>query len=283
MAEIILKVGSVAMWDDGDVVEAVNDKITTLTHIEMITAPKNEGFNSDGLRPTGLAKDSFDRIYEYRFDRISKTEVVRSTLGNDGLSISEEVFGRGSIDVEEFVLRRRRNPNHKLFGVRDAEFWYGGKSSTDKAVLDSIWDLIEFYTPNLRDSNQFKYFPLGTLDKKHFLAIPMDDFVDDAVVEKKEHLWSVNENGEYLWTRINQDLSETKTYSSQMPEEEGWEKVIQKSRVRNVDWINQLEGLIDPLDVLDMEKTVDIRMSAPNQSREIQQTKYNSQNITPTR
>jgi|14BtaG_2_1085337.scaffolds.fasta_scaffold05401_2 hypothetical protein len=285
MAEIILKIGSSTLWDDGDVVEAVNDKITSATHAEIVADPRKEGFNSDGLRPSnGLGKFYLDCVYSYRFERVSKTEVLRLELDDSGLVVtdSETLFGPDVINVEEFVLRRYRNPNHKLFGTRGKEIWYGGSVSTDDEVLDNVWNYIEFYTENLRDSDEFKYFPLGSLDKKHFLAVPMVDFADDSITEKKEPLWKINDNGLYLWTKINEDLSKSEAYYQEQPEE-GWERVAEKSRVRNVDWINNLEGLVDPLDVLDSQTAVDIRLSSPKQTRDIQTTKYNNQNITPTR
>lgn len=285
MAEIILKIGSSELWDDGDVVEAVNDKLTSATHAEILADPRKEGFNSHGLRPNGLGKAYLDCVYQYRFERVSKTEVTRIELDITGAPIldSQELFGPESINVEEFVLRRYRNPNHKLFGTRGKEVWYGGISSNGEDVLSNVWDNIETYTENSRADNQFKYFPLGSLDKKHFLAVPMENFIDEALTEKKEPLWTINENGSYLWRKVNQDLSESEIYSDEKPSEEGWEKVLLKSRVRNVDWINQLEGLVNPSDVLNSEKSVDIRLSVPNQSREIQKTKYNNQNITPIR
>lgn len=284
MAEIILKIGDSALWEDGDVVEAVNNKTTSATHAEILSDPRKEGFNSDGLRPSGLGKSYLDCVFQYRFERVSKTEITRTELDSSGLAIenSTEVFGADKINVEEFVLRRYRNPNHKLFGSRGREFWYGGAVSTDENSLSSAWDYIEYYTENLRESDEFKYFPLGSLDKKHFLAVPMVDFVDDAMKEKKEPLWRINDNGLYLWKRTNEDLSVSEIYSQEQPEE-GWERAIEKNRVRNVDWISRLDGLVDPAEVLDMETSVDIRLTAPDQSREIQKTKYNNQNITPTR
>lgn len=284
MAEIILKIGDSALWEDGDVVEAVNNKTTSATHAEILSDPRKEGFNSDGLRPSGLGKSYLDCVFQYRFERVSKTEITRTELDSSGLAIenSTEVFGADKINVEEFVLRRYRNPNHKLFGSRGREFWYGGAVSTDENSLSSAWDYIEYYTENLRESDEFKYFPLGSLDKKHFLAVPMVDFVDDAMTEKKEPLWRINDNGLYLWKRTNEDLSVSEIYSQEQPEE-GWERAIEKNRVRNVDWISRLDGLVDPAEVLDMETSVDIRLTAPDQSREIQKTKYNNQNITPTR
>lgn len=284
MAEIILKIGSSQLWDDGDVVEAVNDKITSATHAEILADPRKEGFNSSGLRPEGLGKAYLECVYQYRFERVSKTEVTRTELNSLGLPIenSVEVFGPESINVEEFVLRRYRNSNHKLFGTRGSEVWYGGATSNSQEVLDNVWDNVEYYTEKSRSANEFKYFPLGSVDKKHFLAVPMLDFEDEAINEKKEPLWTTDENGLYLWKRTNEDLSFSELYSEEQPGND-WERVSEKSRVRNVDWINQLEGLVNPAEVLDMEMSVDIRLTSPDQSREIQKTKYNNQNITPTR
>lgn len=284
MAEIILKIGSSQLWDDGDVVEAVNDKITSATHAEILADPRKEGFNSSGLRPDGLGKTYLECVYQYKFERVSKTEVARTELDSSGLTIenSTEVFGPESINVEEFVLRRYRNSNHKLFGTRGSEVWYGGATSSSQEVLDSVWDNVEYYTEKSRNSDEFKYFPLGSIDKKHFLAVPMLDFEDDAINEKKEPLWTIDQNGLYLWKKINEDLSFSELYSEDQPGDD-WERVSEKSRVRNVDWINQLEGLVNPAEVLDAEVSVDIRLASPDQSREIQKTKYNNQNITPTR
>lgn len=285
MAEIILKIGNSSLWDDGDVVEAVNNKITSATHAEMLADPRKEGFNSDGLRPTGLGKAYLDCIYQYRFERVSKTEVLRLELDNTGNDVldSGEIFGSDQINVEEFVLRRRRNPNHKLFGSRGREVWYGGRATNEEEATSHAWDQIESYTERSRNEDDFKYFPLGSVDKRHFLAVPMVDFVDEAMVEKKEPLWITNDNGLYLWKKTGDDLSQLELYSLEKPQEEGWEKVSVKNRVRNVDWKNILEGLIDLEDVLNPETSVDIRLATPNQSREIQQTKYNNQNITPIR
>ncbi len=194
MAELLLKIGSVgisqAHYQDGDIVAAFNQVRISHVHAQHICLPRNlagaKPVNAEGFRDdlTGLARTYFDTVYQYRFERVSRTEVKRILLSD----LSEQVFGPTpdadgkAIDVPAFVARRldyakrasTKGAGKALFGTLGAEAWYGGRTMVDAARLVTIWDAIEARTSQ-RLVDHF-FFPLGRLDFRHFLALQVDDF-----------------------------------------------------------------------------------------------------------
>lgn len=192
MADIILKIGSVGpdpAWQDGDCVCAFSDRRILCCHAEHICHPWKHSRTRDGLRPDGLPRQFHEITHQYRFERVSRTELKRVTIATGAeeiLSGKPNAAGE-AIDVEEFVTRRMREkapdggPRLAMFGLPGAEVWYGGTIDVSPAKVSAVWDAIEAQTTNLRANHGL--WPLGTLDKRHFLPLRLDAF-DDATAEE---------------------------------------------------------------------------------------------------
>lgn len=181
MSEIVIKIGNSddpRQYRDGDIVEAFNRRRIRCMHAQHLSDVRVAGFTRDGLRPDGLARDIRQSICQYRFERISPTEVRRSN------GVTEEIFGpvanaRGEqIDVSLFLKRRLAYPGHAIFGVPGAEIWFGGNSDKSHVVLDRVWSNIEAKSDH-REVD-FTLWPLTRAEKQHFLCLPVDDFDEET-------------------------------------------------------------------------------------------------------
>jgi len=193
MAELVLKVGPGAGYEDGDIIAAFNRRRIRCVHAQMITDVRKFGTTAEGLRPNSLAKTFGENCCQYRFERISETEVRRVEIASG----QSEILGptpndRGEyIDVSEFVRRRLRQPGHAIFGTWGSEVWYGGRSDFSDTALDKVWTAIEAET-SLREADH-TLWPLGQQEMKSHFAITVTEF-DDAradqlvrpVVEKQD-------------------------------------------------------------------------------------------------
>ena len=78
MAELLLKVDDGSNYEDGDVLCAFNRRRIRWCHAQHLTTIRYDVFNGDGLRPVGsLAQKALELTKQYRFRRISRTEVRR--------------------------------------------------------------------------------------------------------------------------------------------------------------------------------------------------------------
>lgn len=186
MAEILLKVGAGANYEDGDVLCAFNNHRIQSTHAMQLCHHRKFGFNSSGLRPGGLAQEWQELIYQYRFTR-SGVEVIRETLETGAI----EIFGSPDIDVDQFVRRRLKHANHRIFGQPGAEIWYGGRTNINDTVLTAAWNRINFHTGKNKTDTEYTLWPMGRLDIRHHLAIRTTDFTNaesDAFVAPQHEL-----------------------------------------------------------------------------------------------
>lgn len=186
MAELAIKVGSnlgTQAYKDGDILCAFNSRRIRCTHAQHICDYRKIGRNGGGLIvSSSVAKDFFDHTHQYKFQRISKTEIKRITLSDmseEALSDKPNVKGE-QIAVEEFIRRRKMRSDHYLFGNIGSEFWYGGRKDFSNAKMDLVWNAIETKTP-LRESNH-TLWPTGAQDLKVHLFLSVDDF-DDSETE----------------------------------------------------------------------------------------------------
>lgn len=161
-------------FQDGDVVCAFNQRRIRSAHAQHICDHRAAGFNAHGLRPLGgLAQEIRERCREYRFDRVSSNEVIRTTLETG----TQELFVIPNLYL--YLLRRRGHANHAVFGADGAEVWYGGKYRFTNPQLDQVWARIEADTP-LREVDH-RLWPLTPDEKRQFLAIPTIDMRDEIV------------------------------------------------------------------------------------------------------
>lgn len=176
MAELLLKIGDGAGYQDGDVLCAFNRRRIRCVHVEHLCHVDHAGFNRDGLRPAGsLPQVLRHNTCQYLFRRVSETTIERHNLWSGEV----DVFGSESIDVREYIKRRLRHNRHAIFGARGREYWYGGSTDVTHSRLDAVWHGIATATGRLESDQQFQLWPMGRLDIRHHLAIRTEDFSDE--------------------------------------------------------------------------------------------------------
>jgi len=174
LAELLLKVGDGAGYVDGDCLCAFTDHRISCCHAEMICHPGKAVLTGVGLRDnTAVARDYLDTVYQYRFERVNRTQVKRIALA----TMTEEIFGPESMDVDLYIKRRLRHGRHRIFGTVGAEVWHGGRQEKSPAKMAQVWNAIETKTP-LRKADH-NLWPMGRLDVKHHLAIRASDMTEE--------------------------------------------------------------------------------------------------------
>ena len=186
MAELTIKVGDSATYEDGDVVDCFNRRRIRCTHAQHICHLDLMGFQLNGLRPNDCLAQMFrEKTHQYRCERISQWEMKRVNL----FDLSEEVFddkpnGEGkSIDVPLFVERRLSHPRHAMFGSDGREVWYGGRKKFSHTEMDNVWSEIEKRTA-LREVD-YGYWPASSAELKECAWCSVLDFGDLRAEELK--------------------------------------------------------------------------------------------------
>lgn len=183
MPELILKVGNDQAPDryqDGDIICAFNRRRIRACHAEMICHVKHVSFNGDGLNPAdSLPVHWFENTHQFKFERVSNKEIRRTNL----LTLEEDIISdvpneKGEyMDVPLYLARRKKHEMHRIFGTEGNEFWYGGNVDASNTKLDKVWEKIEELTVKREADHQL--WPLSSTEKKHFLALPVDDFTEE--------------------------------------------------------------------------------------------------------
>ncbi len=173
MAELLLKVGVGANYEDGDIVDAFSQLRIRYTNGGVICHPKLAGFNSDGLRPSAsVAKSWLDETREFRISRLVGGTLERTTLANG----DTESLLQSSDEVDAWVTERTKSSIHRVFGTTSREFWYDGDTNYNHTAMDLAWTAIESQTSELEVNHVL--CRLGSKDKRVFLAIAVDDFTE---------------------------------------------------------------------------------------------------------
>ncbi len=183
MAELALKIGPGANYLDGDILAAFNSRFIRCVHAQHICHVKLAGGGIGGLRDNAhVARDWFEHTHQYRFERVSQTEIKRILLSD-----MSEVLIDGTpklidgkmqhMDVERYVNRRMLHNRHKMFGTTGVEVWYGGRTDVSDAKLDLVWNAIE--TKTAFQEADFPLWPAGNKDLISHLFVTVDDF-DEA-------------------------------------------------------------------------------------------------------
>lgn len=176
MAELLLKVQAGGGYEDGDVLCAFNRRRRRRVHAEHLCHLRDAGFNANGLRPVdSLARHFREATCQYKFRRAGDTTIERIEL----VTGVTDTFGPESIDVREFITRRRKHARHAVFGAAGQEFWFGGRSDTGPDRLDAVWTAIATYAGRLESEDEFQFWPMGRLDIRHHLPVRVVDFTDD--------------------------------------------------------------------------------------------------------
>jgi len=177
MTEIVLKVDPGAGYVDGDIIEAFTDRQILHVHSEHLGDTRKFSFNGHGLNNiTDLSKKIKDVYFEYRFERVNKTQVKRINL----TTLEEEIFGEPDIYVEQYIKYHTNSLGlrHQIFGTRDNEIWYGGGQDFSDTNVNAVWNHIETDTVNVRTDEEFTIYPIGVQDSKSHLLIPTTTFTD---------------------------------------------------------------------------------------------------------
>ncbi|MCY2967024.1 MAG: hypothetical protein NT069_25880, partial [Planctomycetota bacterium] len=138
MAEIAIKIGSSAVYGDGDIVDAFSTRRIRAAWAEMLCHPWRQRPTKHGLRPGNHCRDWFEATHQFRFDRVARNWVTRIEIATG----VQEIFGQlpnaagEAIDVDLFVCRRLAEvapgggPRRAMFGKLGREVWYGGTVDT---------------------------------------------------------------------------------------------------------------------------------------------------------
>ncbi len=184
MAELAIKVGAVSAdlthYQDGDILCAFNARFIRCVHAQHICHVKNAGGGIGVHRMDAhVARDWFENTHQYRFERISRTEIRRVTL----VTLEEIVIDdtpkhidgkRQHMDVELYIQRRLVHERHRIFGSSGAEVWYGGRIDVSDTNLTLVWNAIETKTA-FREVD-FPLWPAGGKDLISHLFVTVDDF-----------------------------------------------------------------------------------------------------------
>lgn len=228
MAEILLKVGPGSNYVDGDILCAFNDRRISCCHAEHICHVREAGFNNDGLRPAGSLAQSFRQItHQYLFRRVGNN-LERHELATGKV----DVFGSESIDVELYIRRNSRSPQHCIFGSSGAEYWYGGTIDVSEEKVHKVWDAITYESGRQINEKEFKLWPMGRLDIRHHLAIRTENFTDTDTTEFERPQLELDENGEVI----------TKSRAVPNGEPERYAPILYK-RAYNIAWREILPDL----------------------------------------
>ena len=173
--ELIVKVksdGSNPYYQDGDVINAMSLDRIYLAHAEMICHPDNFGFNANGTRDLGTLFQKFqEATHVYKFERLNSNDVKRTNLLTDEEEILNTIPNANgeAINVYQYISRRLKNPQHKIFGASGSEIWYGKMRGDTEAFLPVAWNDIETESDNLKDNHNS--WPFTDLEKRHFICI----------------------------------------------------------------------------------------------------------------
>lgn len=204
MPELIIKTstnGSDPQWQDGDIIHAMNDLRIHNVHAQHICLSNNLDKDNRRWIDRNLAEMHLAEIYQYRTERISKTEArVTDQWTLESIIKSDVPNQYGHIMyVDEFFRRRMVGTPWLVFGSSGAEVWYHGKARYLATEDTHIWNQIEMMTAQ-RKVNYTSY-PRGNEGRFQNLVITVDDF-DEA--ERGELESSIlDDNGNLLRMRKN--------------------------------------------------------------------------------
>ena len=173
--ELIVKVksdGSNPYYQDGDVIDTMSLDRIYLAHAEMICNPRNFDFNTFGMRDRNTLLEKFqEATHIYKFERVSSNDVRRTNLltnEQDILNTTPNSDGE-AINPYQFISRRVKNPNHKIFGTHGSEVWYGKMRNDAEVFIPVAWNHIETESDNLQINHNS--WPFTDLEKRHFICI----------------------------------------------------------------------------------------------------------------
>lgn len=223
IGQLAIQAGAHPTYEDEDVLVAKNRRAIRCCHAEHVCHVKHVALNRDGLRVADSLPDMMrSHVYQYKCQRVSRTEINRITLA----TLDEELMFE--IDLPGWIRKRLRHARHGIFGSTGREYWYDGRFNATHAALDKVWTEIEGRTAS-REVDHV-HWPFTPAELRQVLTISVDDFDD-------------TESG--------------KLTAPLMDDSDPLDPVMVKKRKRHVNW-RALQDVVGA-DVLDKEVSVDIR------------------------
>ncbi len=197
MAEIILKVGTNGkepQYQDKDIVQAFSQRTIRCDHAYRICHVNNFGMTRDGLRPESLARKFLEHTYEYKYERVSRTEFLRTELSTMQQTIISNIRNAEGLHcyVQLYLDSRLAHPKHRIFGTPGSEFLYHGKKNYSNVKMDLVWNDIETDTV-LREVDHF-YWRLKSKEKQLHASFQVNDMTDEEEAGLMEPEWNMAMN-----------------------------------------------------------------------------------------
>jgi len=182
------------------------DSIARKNLQDRICHRKFAGFTEEGLRPdNSLSRMWYDCVYQYRFERVSRYEVIRTETDYLGRVVSEERFKRKwGLYVRHALL----HPRHRIFGVSGNEVWHGGLLDLRPEVLRHVWEKVQEHSGHRNSEDcpvcgeHHTMYPRGRLDIRHFAIVRMDEELTyEECYQLTEPYWE-RRNDKQVWRHI---------------------------------------------------------------------------------
>ncbi len=169
MAELVIYTQDIGTYENGDIIQACNDRRISSVHCQHICHIKDNPLNGDGLNEYGLSQIFEEACCQYKHERLSEKVARRTDLTT---GISEE-----SSKIPD-LQSRIQHERHRIYGFQGREIWYSGRFNDSIENLNAVWAEIEQRTAYRKAD--FFYSPLTDAELTAFLAISVDDFANDA-------------------------------------------------------------------------------------------------------
>ena len=213
MSELMLKVQNGTGYKDGDCLHGFTDCRIQCASAQNVlfkkdpTTNNNERADAEGLIPENDAsQDFYEQTHQFKFQRTGKnTATVTRLSDNNTISFeSNKPFVQHDgktvqMDIQKWLRKKRdrhRDKNHggfPMFGTVGHEIWYGGRTTIDEQRVSNVWTNIE--NKLQLDRNDYKKWPVGNLDIKHYINIPVATLTERqaAFIEQPAQLTLLND------------------------------------------------------------------------------------------
>ncbi|MEM8668741.1 MAG: hypothetical protein AAGG48_14570 [Planctomycetota bacterium] len=248
MSEAIVKIGAGSSYTDGDVLFACNRGMIARVWAQQICSVRDAQRNGSGwILVDSVARDWFEQTHQFRFRRVSATEVIRiNLLTRDRTKLSELPNDDGeAIDIRRFLSRRKSNTANAVFGEDGSEIWYGGRVDTSAGRMAKVWQRIARKTPHKAEDMRHQFWPMGRLDIRSHLAIRIDEATDQQIRDITSPRVQRDQNGRRMWKRKRDDgTDEMKASESGPPDDrKDWQPATNARRSRRIAWRRMLTDL----------------------------------------